>query len=199
MKIDKNGTFRTNGIGADGLKDENLNLLQGRFINGVDILKRRKVVIMGKTSYEELFGNDENIEGKYIKIEGTSFLVIGVIEYNRPWRNNRLLIPITTAQSMYNSGSSRVHEIDLVVEASLSVSKQLEKKIRRLFSRKYDFSEKDKRAIYVDNNIEEYSQAKGVIVGIKFFVMIIGILTLISGITGISNIMLISVKLNPTI
>ncbi|PID88626.1 MAG: hypothetical protein CSB03_00405, partial [Bacteroidia bacterium] len=46
---DKNGNFRTNGIGADGLKDENLNLLQGRFINGIDILKRRKVVLIGKT------------------------------------------------------------------------------------------------------------------------------------------------------
>ncbi len=191
---DKNGTFQTNGIGSDGLKDENLNLLQGRFINGIDILKRRKVVLIGKTPYEELFGNDEKIEGKYIKIDGTSFLVIGVIEYNQPWRNNRLFVPITTAQNMYNSGSSRVHNIDLVVEASLSVSKQLEKKIRGFFSRKYDFSPNDKRAIGVDNNIEEYSNAKGVIVGIKFFVIIIGILTLISGITGISNIMLISVK-----
>ncbi len=142
---------------------------------------------MTKTPYEELFGKDENIEGKHVKIDGTSFLVIGVIEYKKSWRNNRLLIPITTAQNMYNSGSTRVHNIDLVVKASLSVSKQLEDKIRSLFSRKYDFKKGDKRAIDVDNNIEEYANAQGVIVGIKFFVIMIGVLTLISGITGILN------------
>lgn len=190
----KNGAYQTNGVGTDGLDMENINLLQGRFINGMDILKNRKVVLIGKTPYEELFEKDENIEGKYIKIDGSSFLVIGVIEYNRPWQNGRLLMPITTAQNMFNSGSNRIHNIDLVVDATLEVSKELEQKIRGLFGRKYEFNKTDKRALYVDNNIEDYARAKSVIVGIKFFVLIIGILTLISGITGISNIMLISVK-----
>lgn len=191
---DKNGSYQTNGVGADGLDMENLNLLQGRFINGMDILKKRKVVLLGKTPYEELFEKGEKIEGKYIKIDGSSFLVIGVIEYNSPWQNGRLLMPISTAQSNYNAGSERIHNIDLVINATLSVSKKLEDKIRGLFGRKYDFNKEDKKALRVRNNIEEYARAKSVIVGIKFFVMVIGILTLISGITGISNIMLISVK-----
>ncbi|PVX51854.1 putative ABC transport system permease protein [Balneicella halophila] len=191
---DKNGSYQTNGIGADGLEMENLNLLQGRFINGLDILHNRKVVLLGKTPYEELFDKDEDIEGKYLKIDGSSFLIVGVIEYNNPWENGRLLVPISTAQNIYNSGSDRIHNISLIVDADLSASKKLENKIRGFFGRKYDFRKDDKRALGVQNNIEEYGRAKGVIIAIKLFVMIIGILTLISGITGISNIMLISVK-----
>lgn len=191
---DKNGSYQTNGIGTDGLDMEAINLLQGRFLNGMDILKHRKVVLLGKTPYEELFEKDENIEGKYIKIDGSSFLAIGVVEYNNPWQNNRLLVPISTAQSLYNSGSERIHNIDLVINTTLSVSRKLEDKIRGFLGRKYKFGKNDKRALRVNNNMEEYARAKGVIVGIKLFVMVIGILTLISGITGISNIMLISVK-----
>lgn len=190
----KNSSYGTDGIGADGLRNEELKLLQGRFINGMDVLKNRKVVLLGKTPYEELFEKDETIEGKYIKIDGSPFLVIGVIEYANSWQNNKLLIPISTAQNIYNAGSKRINRIDLVVNATLSVSEKLEQKIRGLFSRKYDFNKEDQRAIRVRNNVEEYSRAKGVIIGIKLFIIIIGILTLISGITGISNIMLISVK-----
>lgn len=191
---DKNGSYPTNGVSAEMFQSMRLELLQGRGLNGIDVLNQRKVVVIGKVPYEELFGDAKDIEGKYVKIDGTSFLVVGVFEHKRPWANSRMYIPITTAQRMYNSGSSRVHEIELTVDADLATSKELEKKIKGVFSRKYDFSPDDTRAVYVDNNIEDYANAKGVIVGIKFFILVIGILTLISGITGISNIMLISVK-----
>ncbi len=191
---DKKGGYPMNGVSAERFKSMQVKLLQGRTLNGMDILRQRKVVVIGKTPYEELFGENGRAEGQYMNINGTSFLIVGVIEQKRSWQNNRMYMPITTAQKMFNSGSSRVHEIALTVDADLSLSQKLEKKIRHFFSRKYEFSPEDKRAIYIDNNLEDYENAQVVIVGIKLFVMVIGILTLISGITGISNIMLISVK-----
>lgn len=190
----KNGNYTNYGLGIKGQSRENVELLKGRMFNTLDLKENRKVAILSKNPYQELFGKDEPIEGKYIHIDKMPFLVIGVVNYKNSWSNDRILLPITTAQKLYNSGNSRVHRINLIVDATLEVSKVIESRIRKVLGRKYEFAEDDNRAIWTENNIEEYRRAQGVLQGIKLFILLIGILTLMSGITGISNIMLISVK-----
>lgn len=191
---DKNGSYTTYGIGIDGQGLENVELKQGRMLNKIDLKEQRKVVVLSKRPYEELFGKDTPIDGKYINIDKVPFLVVGVVYYKNSWSNDRILFPISTAQQLYNSNNTRVHRINLILDATLSASKKIENRIRKVLGMRHDFSRDDKRAIWIDNNIEDYSRAQGVIQGIKGFILLIGILTLFSGITGISNIMLISVK-----
>lgn len=191
---DKNGSYTGYGLGIKGQSLENTTLLQGRMLNAIDLKDRRKVVVLSEKPYKELLGDGTPIEGKYIHIDKMPFQVVGVVKYKNSWNNDMILLPITTAQQLYNSGNSRVHRINLVIDATLQGSKKIEERIRQVLGGKYDFSKDDRRAVWTENNIEEYARAQGVIQGIKLFILLIGVLTLLSGITGISNIMLISVK-----
>lgn len=187
---EKTGVYR-----IEGQSHQDINILEGRRLNQMDLKERRKVIVLGETVVEELFGKDNsNIIGQYVELDKIPFKVVGTGKYVEPWLNNRVVIPITTAQGLYKAGAKYVDEITLTLDATLEQSKEVENDIRKILGRKYEFNKNDTSALWINNNMEDYARAKGVIMGLKIFVGIIGILTLISGITGISNIMLISVK-----
>lgn len=187
---DKTGRYR-----IEGQSPQEINISEGRGLNQIDLKERRKVVVLGETVVKELFGKDNsNIIGQYVALDKIPFKVVGIGKYIEPWFNNRVVLPITTAQGLYKAGAKYVDEITLTLDATLEQSKEVENDIRKILGRKHEFNKNDTRAIWIDNNMEDYARAKGVIMGLKIFVGIIGILTLISGITGISNIMLISIK-----
>lgn len=172
---------------------EQLMMLQGRFINQVDILHDRKSIILGKDIYAALFKEEDPI-GKYIKVNNVPFKVVGICEEPGSSRNRNAYIPVTTAQRVFN-GSNRLHNLALTLNGNtLEESQAIEQRIREALARKHVFDPKDENAIGMFNKLEAYLQTMKVFQAIKIFIWIIGVGTLIAGIVGVSNIMLIVVK-----
>ena len=172
---------------------ESAAILKGRFLNMNDINTYSKVCVMGKPVQEALF-KDEDAIGKYIDVAGTSYMVIGV--FNDPGNNdnNRIYIPLTTAQRAWN-GKNYVETMWLSTgTAGIERSEEITKEIRQLMARRHNFNPADLDALGVYNNNVQYARTMGMLDGIKIFVTIIGVFTLIAGIVGVSNIMMIIVK-----
>ncbi len=172
--------------------DQNV-MLEGRYINDLDIIEKRKVVVLGKDIYDALF-KDKPALGEYIKINNIPFRVVGVCMEPESTRNRNGFVPVTTAQTVFN-GSNRLHNFAITISGTnLAESQAIEDNIRSTFSRKLKFDKEDDSALGVYNKMENFLQAMRIFQAIKIFIWIIGIFTLIAGIIGVSNIMLIVVK-----
>jgi putative ABC transport system permease protein len=167
---------------------------KGRFINEIDMKERRKVAVINKRMKEALFKEEDPL-GKMITSNNLNFKIIGVYEGNDWGNQNRAYIPFSTAQLLYNRGwgfSGITFSInDLETKED---NEKFEKDLRRKFAALHQFDPEDTRAIGINNNLENYLQTMGIFNGINFFVWIIGLGTLIAGIVGVSNIMLITVR-----
>jgi len=172
--------------------DQNV-MLEGRYINKVDINEKRKVVVLGKDIRDALF-KDKSALGEYVKVNNVPFKVVGVCVEPESTRNRNAFMPVSTAQMVFN-GSNRLHNFAITINGKdLEESKAIEDQIRNTFSRKLRFDKTDESAMGVYNKLENYIQTMRIFQAIKIFIWIIGIGTLIAGIVGVSNIMLIVVK-----
>lgn len=175
---------------------ENTLTIEGRFLNNKDIADYRKVCSIGRLVKEGFFEEDENPIGQHINIKGVDFMVIGVFEdegHDNEMR--KIYLPLTTAQKVFE-GQDRIHQLMMTVEedVTLEESQRIEKEIRERFSLLHKFSPDDKQAIHVRNNMENYQEFQTVFAFIKGFLWFVGIGSIIAGIIGVSNIMLIVVK-----
>lgn len=168
---------------------------QGRFLNDRDLNERRKVAVIGNIVAKDLFENEVEPLGQYINIEGIQYQVVGVFtDAGGEGERRFIYIPVTTAQLAYN-GTNRLNQIMLTVgDASLEESKAIGEKIRKDMALRKKFSPDDTRAIRVRNNVEEYHRFLGLFTFINGFVWFVSIGTIMAGIIGVSNIMLIIVK-----
>ena len=166
----------------------------GRFLNDADLSERRKVCVLGSKVVDFLFGKQDPL-GEYLKIRGVSYKVVGVFEdVGGEAELKKIYVPITTAQLVYNQ-PGRVHQIMFTIgNASVAQSRQLAESLVRFVAARHGVSPDDRRALHVQNNVEEFERVNSVFVWIQVFVWIVGIGTLLAGIVGVSNIMLISVK-----
>ncbi len=172
---------------------ENLVLHEGRFINNIDILQKRKVVVIGADIKTALF-KDSTALGEYVNINNVPFKVVGVSTEPGSTKNRNAYMPLSTAQMIF-SGSNRLHNLALTINAeTLEESQAIEDQIRNALARQHKFDPKDESAIGLYNKLENYIQTMKIFQAIKIFIWIIGIGTLIAGIVGVSNIMLIVVK-----
>ncbi len=172
---------------------ENITYINGRFLNDQDIKEYRKVAVMGRPVKEALF-HDEDAIGKYISVDGIPFKIIGVFEDVNERDMDRIYIPLSTAMRAYN-GQNKLGTIWLIPKnKSEQSSGLLMQQIKASFAEKYQFDVNDEKAMWTYNSTEEFVRIMGVILGIRIFVWIIGIGTIIAGIVGISNIMMIVVK-----
>jgi putative ABC transport system permease protein len=169
-------------------------ITEGRFLNDADLSERRKVCVIGTKVVDFLFGKANPI-GEYLKIRGLSYKVVGVFEdVGGEAELKKIYVPVTTAQLVYNQ-PGRVHQIMFTIgSASLEQSKSIAGTLERLIARRHGVSPDDRRALHVQNNVEEFERVNSVFVWIQVFVWIVGIGTLLAGMVGVSNIMLISVK-----
>ena len=176
------------------LKDvENLIIHEGRFINQIDILQNRKVIVIGQDIKTALF-KDSTAIGEYVNINKVPFKVVGICSEPGSTRTRNAYMPLSTAQMIFN-GSNRLHNLALTINAStLEESQAIEEQIRNVLGRQHKFDPKDEGAIGLFNKLEAYIQTMKIFQAIKIFIWIIGIGTLIAGIVGVSNIMLIVVK-----
>jgi putative ABC transport system permease protein len=190
----KQFSFSTRGVHPGHEFIENSVVHTGRFMNKADITERRKVVTIGDTVKKDLFGDDGAI-GKVINLGGIPYTVVGVYNDSGGEDENRIIyLPISTAQQLY-AGTREIHQLMFTVgDLSVEESVALEEDIRAAFAARLQFDVADRRALYTFNAAEEYQQFMNLFAAIKAFVWFVGIGSIVAGVIGVSNIMLIIVK-----
>ncbi len=193
----KTGAFSILGDYPEVNKIDPLTITQGRFINQIDLQEKRKVAVIGQRVYNALFENNEDAIGQYIRINGVYFKVVGLFQSKHnggwaQWQEQAIFMPLTTLQKTYNYGN-RVGHYSITSISSISASK-VEEKVKRLLSQRHHIHPDDKEAIGSNNVEEEFLRINGLFNGISLLVWIVGIGTLLAGIIGVSNIMLVVVK-----
>jgi len=177
---------------------EPVRVLQGRVINDIDILEKRKVAVIGNRVRDEMFEKDENPIGQYLRIRGVYFQVVGVYE---PKNKNisfggdkeaTIILPFTSLQIAYNLGNE-VHYFAVTAKKNKSVA-DVEKRCMQLIAERNKVHPDDERAFGHFNLDKEYKKMSGLFTGIRTLIWIVGIGTLMAGVIGVSNIMLIVVK-----
>lgn len=190
-------SFGIRNVHPDYEHVEALTITEGRYLNHLDIRDRRKVTVISTLVRDMLFREDASeAMGKYINVNGIPFKVVGFFEDDSRNDNNMRLIyvPISTAQTVF-SGGNRLHEISMTIEANtMEEAQQAERDIRNRLAAVHNFDQNDRRALGTWNAFENYMQMQSIFKGIRLFVWIVGIGTIMAGIVGVSNIMLIVVK-----
>lgn len=173
---------------------EYIKVVEGRYVNKRDADEFRKVACISTDVRNFLF-KKENPIGKEIRANGINFKVVGVFEDLDQWDNNKCIyVPVSTAQRVF-SGGDRISMISVTMkDLDIDNSKQLVTDLKEMLARKHRYNPQDERAVHVGNNLERYAMQSSLIKGINLFIWIVGIGTILAGIVGISNIMLISVK-----
>jgi putative ABC transport system permease protein len=187
------GSFDMICVHPDMQVIEKIIINQGRMLNKIDQQRNRKVVIIGLPVKEALFKNGENPLGEYIRVNRVPFKVVGVFTDRNDRDQQRLYLPISTAQMIFNGGN-KIHNLTLTSNVSVEESEVLEQTLRTKLAKLHRFNSEDKSALYIGNTIKEFKQFQNLFMGIKLFVTVIGLFTIIAGVVGVSNIMIIVVN-----
>jgi len=188
------GSFETSSCHPALKEMEKVIITSGRFINEMDLNDSRKVIVIGDNVRKALFKEEDPI-GKYVKLNNVPFKVIGVTHEKGRNDERTNYIPVTTAQRIFN-GADRVHTFAITTKMVKTVEEadSITNKVRQGLAMRHKFDPNDKKAMGSFNMLAEYIRTMKIFQAIKIFVWIIGIGTLIAGIVGVSNIMLILVK-----
>lgn len=194
---DKKASFQVYGDYPDFIKVEPKKMTSGRFINDLDIKEKRKIAVIGVKVVEELFKKEEDPIGEYISIKGIFFKVVGTFESKQ--RRERamedqqtIFIPNTSMQQAFNQGND-IYWFGLLPKAGIA-SAEVETKVKNLLMSRHNVAPDDLKA-FGSNNVEEnYQQVQGLFLGMEGFSWLVSIGTIIAGIVGVGNIMLIIVK-----
>ncbi|MEX0995715.1 MAG: ABC transporter permease [Flavobacteriaceae bacterium] len=192
------GAFNVYGDYPEYIEQQPMDITSGRFINYSDIEQKRKIAIIGASVRDELFDKNENPIGEYIKINGVNFMVVGTYRKNS---NNRgdieeaqkeIYVPFTAFSQAFNRGDNvGWMAITAVDQASIS---ELKEEVFKVIKSRHTIHPKDDRAIGHFDLYEQFSKINGLFIALNAIAYFVGILILLSGVIGISNIMLIVVK-----
>ncbi len=193
----KTAAFSVYGIHPDLAKIQQFNLINGRFINDLDIRDRRKVAVVGDKVLEKLFAVGENPIGQYIKVNGVNFMITGTLHGSGKGDQAReqagsIYLPFTAFSQAFNMGK-RVGWFS-IMSAENVLASVAEEKAMALLKDRHKVAPDDARAIGHWNMEVEFKKLSGLFMGIEMLVWFVGIGTLMAGIIGVSNIMLIVVK-----
>jgi len=189
------GNFDIRSVHPDYGIIEKVNLLEGRFVNPMDIKQNLKVAAIGVAVKDALFKGKPAM-GEYINVKGIPFKVVGIFEDDDGRQDNQrvIYIPITTAQKVF-IGRDRLQTMAVTVASrDVEDSKHMEEEIRTKMANKHQFAKEDSQAMFIWNGVEEFKKFQDLFAAIRIFIWIVGIGTIIAGIVGVSNIMMISVK-----
>lgn len=192
----KNASFSVNGEYPGYPAVRAVHLTQGRFVNQPDIAERRKVAVIGDRVVEVFFGA-ANPLGRYISIKGVFFQVVGVFQgegkaEEAQQESQTIVVPLTTLQVSFN----QVNQIDFfafIPQAGIAAA-VVEASAKQVLARQHKVAPTDERAFGSANVEEEYARVQGLFAGIMGFSWLVSIGTVLAGVIGVSNIMLIVVK-----
>jgi len=182
------------GVNSTYIDLAKLNMTEGRFLNPNDENEVRKVVVLGADVHKDLC-KSKSVIGDYLTISGVKFKIIGVFKKGESrWNNRKCYIPIQTYLKLF-SATDRVDDFVFDTGALTTAESVIaENNIVDQLKVRYKINPEDENGIYSGNNLVNNEEFSSVLLGIKLFVLVIGLMTLISGIIGISNIMSIVVK-----
>ena len=191
------GSFTIRAVHPDHARLEKTKILEGRFVNELDLRDYRKSAVLGVLVKDALFGEESPL-GKEIRINGLSFKVVGIFDDEGSERERELIyLPISTAQRAFN-GRNRINQILYTTgDASLVESEVMAGESREILAVNHTFDPEDKRAVFINNNVENFQRFVSLMGAIRIFIWIVGIGTLLAGVVGVSNIMLVAVKERP--
>jgi putative ABC transport system permease protein len=191
------GAFNVYGDYPEIIQQQPMNITSGRFINYSDINEKRKVAIIGSGVQSALYDPGEKVIGSYIKINGVNFMVIGT--YKKKGNNGdpeemqkEIYIPFTSFSQAFNMADI-VGWMAITAEDGYSIT-NLKSQIFDVIKTRHTINPNDDRAVGSFDLYQEYSKITGLFSALNFVAYFVGILVLLSGIIGISNIMLIVVK-----
>ena len=196
VKGQKSGSYTLNGDFPIYTKISTKQIFDGgRFINQEDIDQARKVIVIGERVQQELFKKDENPVGQYIRVGDIYFQVIGIHKLAQGVSfdsDSAMFIPFSTYRKLYNTGDdvgylciAAFDDVDVV---------QVEKDVKSILKGIHRVSPDDERAFGSFNLGEAFGKVMGFADGLTFMSLIVGIATILAGVIGIGNILLISVK-----
>ncbi len=185
------------GVYADYAKIEEPRIRYGRYLNEADIAQERKVCVIGKRIYTSLFPDGGDPCGTMIKVGPVYYQVVGV-DYNsgnmsiNGNADEAVTIPLPVAQKIYHRGNN----IDLLCVTARSGIKMgtLESKIRQILAREHNFDPTDNDALFFVNTEQLFSIMDNLFTGLNFLILLVGIGTILAGVIGVSNIMMVTVK-----
>jgi putative ABC transport system permease protein len=190
------GSYQINGVMPSYAEMEKLVFEpgNGRFFNHLDYTQRSKVIVIDKQMAEVLF-KEKSPLGEYVKVGQLMFKVIGVNSKKEQWGGPVAYIPFSTMQVVFNT-DKKFYQLSFTVEGleTTAENERFNKSLRNLMGRQLKFDPEDSQALWVNNSQSDYIETMKIFSGVNLFVTIVGILTLIAGIVGVSNIMLVSVK-----
>ncbi|MCK5815109.1 MAG: ABC transporter permease [Flavobacteriaceae bacterium] len=173
-----------------------VKLLEGRFINAIDVKETKKICVIGEKIVDELYEHDDKIVGSFIEIENSFFKVVGVYKENKVSsyfeKDDSIYIPFSTFRKMHNLGD----RIDwMVISAHKNADiVQVEKDIKALMKRRHNVHPDDTVAFGSANLGEMLGKVMGFVKGMQFLTWFVGISTLLAGVIAIGSILLITVK-----
>lgn len=187
-------SFSVRAVHPDHKIMENTLMTDGRYINKMDVEERRKIAVIGQKVQETLF-KEKNPLGEWINISGIMYKVVGVYEdVGGEGEMSIIYLPISTAQMAYGAANN-VDAFLLGMDTDdVQESLQIQQATLELMSRRHHFAADDPRAIRIFNLLQEFQQVIGLIDAINIALVIVGVFTIVAGIVGVGNIMLIVVK-----
>lgn len=193
----KSAVFDVMGDYPDYVYLKKMDILKGRFINDKDIAERRKNAVVGEEIVKQLFPADKNPLGEYISIKGVFFQIVGVFRSKGKGEDvmqdaKTIHIPHRTMQSCFNQGN-QVYFFGFVPKKGVP-SSFVEKRAKEVLAPRHNVAPNDLKAFGSANVEEEFKKAQGLFDGIAGFSWVVSIGTILAGIVGVSNIMLIVVK-----
>lgn len=183
---------------AEYARIEKPQLMYGRYLNEADIAQERKVCVIGEKVYNELFPEGGDPCGQHITLDGVYYTVVGVDCLDGKGLNvngtasEAVTIPISTARKAYNLGNT-VRLICFTVKEGVVMS-DITPRVREIMSRAHYIHPEDEQAMELLNTQLIFGIIDNLLKGVSFLIWLIGLGTLLAGVIGVSNIMMVSVK-----
>lgn len=198
IRGERTGAFNVYGDYPDYFKIDQWTPVKGRLINDIDIIQERKVCNIGERVAETMFAADENPIGQYLKISGVYYQVVGVIHAETRMnigggkKEETIIIPFSTMRKAYNYGN-RVYFFSVTSKPGTSVG-DMEDKLKKILKDRHKIAPEDLQAVGSFNLEKEFLKFSALFLGIQVLTWIVGLGTLLAGIIGVSNIMLVIIK-----
>ncbi|MFT5735889.1 MAG: putative ABC transport system permease protein [Maribacter sp.] len=191
------GAFNVYGDYPEIIKQEPMTITSGRFVNQNDINNNRKVAVIGDGVKNELYDKGEDILGSYIKIQGVNFMVVG--SYKKKNNNGdgeegqkEIFVPFTAFSQAFNMGND-VGWMAITANDGYSIS-SLKESIVNVVKENRTIHPEDERAVGYFDLYEQFNRVESLFGALRWVAYFVGVLVLLSGIIGVSNIMLIVIK-----
>jgi len=193
----KTGAFQIYGDYPEFIKQKPMDIIQGRFLSYSDINAKRKICVIGPDVVKGLYNKGEEVIGSFIKINGVNFMVVGTFKITNSQGDseeeaNTIFVPFTTFGQAFNFGNN-VSWMAITANDGKSIT-DVKESVFALLRERHTIHPEDLRAIGHFDLAKEFSKVNGLFSILAIVGYFVGALVLMSGIIGISNIMLIVVK-----